>query len=511
LGEVVRLAGVGAKLIFRNKNIIPMKKITFLLIVGLLLGSFSCTNQFEEINTNPNVPLTVPPNLLLPGIIRDACNDVEGVTWGIGNIVVQYNSKIQFVNEDRYLWGEQNTIWNGMYTRLRDVNNLITIAQGNNQRRYEAIGLIIRSWMFSLLTDCYGDVPYSEAIKAKSDGINLPRYDAQEQIYTGILADLARANEIITQSNEAVTGDILFSGNVDRWRRLANSLRVRYLMRISDRRNVAADLQAILGNPAQNPLMASNADNAALTYLAAAPNQFPRHLSRVGSFDEFRSSQTMVNTLLQFNDPRLTVYSRPTNATIGSANPVYVGVPNGLDDVAALQFNGGSNFMSRIGTLFFEEAITPRGQQVARGVIMNYAELQFNLAEARQKNLISSGETRAYYEAGINASFGFAGVPVPANYLAQPGVAWDGANALTLIGTQKWLSLYYQGMEAWFDWRRTGIPRLVPGRSNLNQDRIPVRFIYPTSEQGLNAESRNAAVTRQGPDDINTRVWWDVR
>jgi len=191
-----------------------LKIFSFLLV---LLVSIGCTRQFEEINTNPNVPLVVPPNLLLPGMIRDACNDVESTTWGISNLAMQYNAKIQFVNEDRYLWGEQNTIWNGMYTRLRDVNNLINTARAGNQRRYEAVGLILKSWMFSLLTDSYGDVPYSEATKAKTDGINFPKYDPQEQIYAGILADLARANELIVQGNEALNGDILFAGNAARW------------------------------------------------------------------------------------------------------------------------------------------------------------------------------------------------------------------------------------------------------------------------------------------------------
>ncbi len=488
-----------------------MKKPNIYSFLLVLLVSFGCTRQFEEINTNPNVPLVVPPNLLLPGMIRDACNDVESTTWGITNLAMQYNAKIQFVNEDRYLWGEQNTIWNGMYTRLRDVNNLINTARAGNQRRYEAVGLILKAWMFSLLTDSYGDVPYTEATKAKTDGINFPKYDPQEQIYAGILADLARANELIVQGNEALNGDILFAGNAARWQRLANSLRLRYLLRISDRRNVAADMQAIVGNPAQNPLFISNADNAALNYLPAFPNQFPRHTSRVGSFDEIRSSETMVNTLLRLNDSRLTIFSRPTSATQSTPTPVYVGVPNGLNDVDALRFNGGSNFISRVGTLYFEDAITPRGIQVARGVIMTFAELQFILAEARQRNLISTGEARTYYENGIRASFEFYGLPVVPSYLTQENVAFDPANALVQIGTQKWISLYYQGMEPWFDWRRTNIPRLIPGRDNLNQNRIPVRFIYPTSEQGLNADNRNAAVARQGPDDINTRVWWDVR
>lgn len=468
----------------------------------------ACTDEFEEINTNQNVPLSVTPNLLLPAIIFDAVNSVEGNSWGIGNIVIQHTAKIQFVNEDRYLWGEFNGIWNTMYTKLRDVNNLENIAIANNQKNYEGVALILRSWMFSLLTDCYGDIPYTQATRAKEDGTFFPVYDPQEVVYDGILADLKRANEILGTSTEQIGGDILFAGDVMKWKKMANSLRLRYLMRISNRRDVAAQMAEILNNPGQNPIFQGNADNAALRYLANFPNQFPRHLSRVGSFDEFRVSKTLVDKLLALNDPRLTIFARPTNATAGSANPQFVGVPNGLNDVDALAFNGGSNFVSRIGSLFFEDAITPKGLDVARGVIMNYSELQFILAEAAQRGLIQ-GDVETFYKNGIQGSFGFYGLAIPDGYLDQADVALNNTDVLKKIADQKWISLFYQGMEAWFDWRRSGLPALTPGRDNLNNDRIPVRFIYPTIEQALNGTNRNQAVARQGEDNINTRVWWN--
>jgi hypothetical protein len=158
----------------------------------------------------------------------------------------------------------------------------------------------------------------------------------------------------------------------------------------------------------------------------------------------------------------------------------------------------------------------------ARGLIMTFSELQFILAEARQRNLISTGTAETYYLAGINSNFDFyrATVPsayninltVPASYFTQADVAYTGTNAelLNKIATQKWIALFFNGLEAWFDWRRSGLPALTPGASNLNSNRIPVRYIYPLSEQALNAAGRNAAITRQGADDINTRVWWDV-
>lgn len=486
-----------------------MKNIFFKIILALAVFAImpACTDEFEEININPNSPTTVNSALLLPQIQRDMVNAVIGEAWGIGNIVIQHTAKIQFVNEDRYLWGEINSIWNNVYDNMRDVNNIITQSEALNQNNYKGIALVMKSWMFSLATDAYGDVPYTEAARGK-EGFIYPKYDTQESIYAGILADLKTANEILGSTGEVVQGDVIFNGDVTKWRKLANSLRVRALMRISKKRDVSADLKGIVGDP-KNPLFASNADNAVYTYLANSPDQFPNHTNRIGSFNEFRGSKTLVDKLQALNDPRLPIFFRPTPDTQGKPNPVYVGVPNGLDDVAALQFNGGSQFISPVGEIYFEQAVSAKGLSIARGVIMTNAELQFLLAEAAEKGLIT-GDASRYYQEGIKASFEFYGLTPSDAYLTQTDVAYTGTSAekLVKIGTQKWIAFYYQGLEAWFDWRRTGIPAIKPGPSNQNNNMVPVRFRYPIIEQGLNAENRKAAVDRQGADDLNTKMWY---
>jgi hypothetical protein len=124
--------------------------------------------------------------------------------------------------------------------------------------------------------------------------------------------------------------------------------------------------------------------------------------------------------------------------------------------------------------------------------------------------LIKTASTaKFHYEEGIKAAFDYADVTMPANYLTSPGVAYSDANALTLIGTQKWIALFFTGLEAWFDWRRTGIPTITAGVDNVNGGKVPVRFAYPRSEQTLNPNSLNEAVARQGADNYNTKVWWD--
>jgi hypothetical protein len=480
------------------------------IIISIFLGTtfWACTQDFEEINTNNNAPVKVTSQLLLPDIQRDMINQVLGEAWGIGNIVIQHTAKNQFVNEDRYLWGEINGIWNTTYSRLRDIQNIIQLAEESGDNGTKAVAVIMRAWMYSLLTDTYGDVPYSEAIKAKK-GVFYPKYDTQEAIYEGILADLREANTLLADTKGVVGGDIIYNGNLSKWRKLANSLRVRYLIRISNKKSPATELSQIFSNSSNNPVFESNADNAVYTFKAASPDQFPLFSARSGSFNEFRASKFMLDTLKTLRDPRMTIFFRATPKTEGTANPEFIGIPNGLDDVAALTYAGGPDNQSRIGALFYEDAITSEGLKIAKGVIMTYAELQFLWAEAAAKGWIS-GNPEDLYSKGITASFNFYNLSVPASYANLPEVKLTGSQAdnLKKIGFQKWISLFFQGMEAWYDWRRTKIPALTPAVSNQNGGKIPVRFIYPIIEQGLNGNNRTEAVTRQGGDDINTLMWY---
>ncbi len=504
------------------KYIITTASVFFATVLG------SCTKDFSETNTNRNNPTSVTPDLLLSGVIRNIANQQVSDAWGIGNLVAQYHAKIQFVNEDRYLWNEQNGIWNSVYGNNRNLQNIFVAVENDSKSAYYGVGLILKSWMFSLATDAYGDVPYSEAGKAKTDGIYTPVYDTQEDIYTGILADLKKANEQLATANTSFSGDILYGGGaaaIIKWRKLANSLRLRLLMRISKKKNVNAEMQTIVGDPVNYPVFTGNADNAELKYFSAAPNQWPLYASRVGSFDEIRVSKTLSDRLTALNDTRLNVFGRPSQSSVTGGTPKIEGIPNGLGDVAALNYNGGPQGVSRVGYTFACLVCNDPGQAVPdpaapRAIIMNYAELQFILAEAREKGMISTGTADTYYANGITANFDYwkALVPaqysininMPAGYLTQPSVAYAGTQAdkLGKIALQKWIALYFNGLEAWFDWRRTGMPDIIPGASNLNGGKVPVRYIYPLAEQSLNGANRLKAVTAQGStDDINTKMW----
>lgn len=488
------------------KNNIFKSVVAAVVCLTLISG---CTKDFENINQDPNAITTITPDLLLPSIIRSSINTQLGEAWGIGTLVVQQTAKYQFVDDDRYLWDNKDNVWNAYYTYLRDVKKLSELAASSGQPAYNGVALILKSWMFSVLTDTYGDVPYTEATSADVE-IFKPKYDSQEVIYTGILKDLEEANTILATATSTIKGDLIYQGDLVKWRKLANSLRVRYLMRMSAKKDVAAALQAIISNPAQNPVFVSTAEDADYSYYAEAPNQFPNYTNRIGGFDEYRLSKTFGDVLQNFNDPRLAIFARPTSASVTAGKPQYVGMPNGLNDTEALNYNGGSNNISRIGSFYYENAISPAGLQVAKGYIMSFHELQFLLAEARFKNLISgSGSVQSYYESGIQAAFSYLALTMPGDYLSRPGVRFVEAEAMNQIMTQKWISLFYTGLENWFEWRRTGLPVLKAGPDNQNGGRIPRRLKYPLNEQLQNPQSLQEAVGRQGADNINTRVWWD--
>lgn len=483
-----------------------MKKIV-VIIACVALTVSGCTSEFKDMNVNPNAPVDVTPGLLLPNIIRTPINNLLDHAWSYGNTIIQHTAKRQFVNEDRYLWGDVSGPWNSGYSTLRDVRNMINAAEVAGQSNYVGIGLIMRSYIFSQLTDLYGDIPYTQAIKA-SEGIVLPSYDTQESIYTAMLADLKKANTLLGSSNETIDGDILYSGNITKWKKFANSLSLRLLMRISAKKNVQSQFSEIVNNPSQFPIFENNSDNAAITYLSVFPNQFPQATNRVGSFKEVTLSKTIADSLNAYKDPRIIVFARPTEESASTTTPLYAGLPNGMSDVDALNYGNNGRAISYVGTLWFEECFSARGIKIAKGVMMTYPELQFILAEASQKNLIS-GTALTFYENGVKASFDYFDTKMPDTYLTQSGVSLSSGNPLVKIATQKWISLFYHSMESWADWRRSGLPALKAGPSNLNGDRIPSRFMYPLSEQALNSANLNAAISRQGADDINTKVWWD--
>jgi hypothetical protein len=398
--------------------------------------------------------------------------------------------------------GSNSEYWSTIFRLLSDVRSMQEI-EGTNEA-YIAVGNIMRSYLFSQLTDMYGDVPYTEAINAL-DGNLSPAYDTQESIYmdseTGILAVLASSVETLKSTNFSIQGDMMFNNDLDQWIKFANSLRVRYYLRVSNKITDFSALQSIVAN---EDLMQSNVDNAVVPYLSSAPNQWPMSLAGLGLYQEHRMTQTVDSVLSLWNDPRVEVLYKPSEQSVQDGNPEYVGLLNGQSRETIADKGINLSNISLFGSIFRD---VPDGVDAQ---FMQYAELQFALAEASIKGFIS-GNATTYYEEGIRASFDYWGAALPADYFSRPSITLTGNSEedLVKIMTQKWLSLINNGHEAWFNVRRTGIPKLQPGPDNLNGGRYPMRYLYPESEQATNAENFQEAAQRIGGNTINSKGWWE--
>ncbi len=522
------------------ENIQKKAAACFIAILGLV-SFWGCTEDFEQINQNPNFPEQASPELLLPGVLRQMAYNWGNQGWEEGFTVVQYGARLQFTSGDRYNWSPTDNPYFDAYDSMRDIENVLRETEENTGlQNYYGVGLIIKSWIYSYLTDAYGDVPYTHAIEGITEDNITPAFTPQQEIYSGILADLESANRILTGADN-ISGDILYGGDVYKWRKFANSLRLRLLMRISnvDSATAVAGMNEIVSDPNTYPIFEGNMDNAAIQWNSDDPQ--PKFDTRSGSFDEVRLSLTLESRLKALNDRRLIVYAQPTSASgegIYSENlDDYVGMPNGLDDAAALSYSpsgnpaeAGSNFISRLGVLLTcracdEENASPTASQT---IIMDYAELQFILAEARERNFVSVGDAGQYYENGIRASFEYYTDRIIAggwneiatdlqnfdleDYLQQADVDYSGSTTekLEKVALQKWIALFYTGFEAWSDWRRTGMPEIVPGVDAANNRKVPVRFLYPNDVKSTNNANYQEAVNHMGGDDLNTRLWWDT-
>lgn len=468
---------------------------TYIYIFTILLLAHSCTKDFEDINTNGNEPESVAPDMILPYIIY------KGVDTDIsGSLVTQQMAAEAEYNADRgqYNWFD-SPYWN--YSLLNDVNNMIGEAERMDNENFKGIGLIFKSFLFSRITDCVGDIPYSEALKAKEE-IFTPKFDSQQSVYEGLLADLETANEQLDPNGSGISGDIMYNGDILKWKKFANSLHLRLLMRVSDKiPDAKTKIKAIVDNPGKYPIFESNNDMAALTYLPDSPNRYPNYDWTGLDAGEAVMGKPLVDTMLKYSDKRLTVIARPTEASTGSGNPQYVGVPGALPIDSANRYNGGVKNQSRLSKRYNEA-------NTEKGVYMSYAELQFILAEAAQKGWINK-DPKTHYENGIRGSFAYYGIADQAEaYIQGPLVTYNPSSGLIQIGVQKWISFFFNsGYEPYFDYRRTGIPYLEPGYGNRNGGKIPVRWKYPDSQQTFNMNNYQQVIQTQGPDNINTKMW----
>jgi Starch-binding associating with outer membrane len=466
------------------------------LVAGFVLALGACDKGLTEVNENPNAPTDVGAQFLLPQSIRFG---VEG-TFGGGEMLShtaiwpQHAVELQYPDEEEGIVraSRMQGYWDNYYRGpLADAQVVIDKGVETGSGTVEGVGMIWQTWLFHLVTDFWGDVPYSEALQA-NDGITTPAYDAQEQIYTGMIQALTDAVGKLGSGSDFGSGDILYGNDTMKWQRFANSLRMRLAMRMSEVSPGTAQAAFVAAYNAGG--FQSNADNAMLQW-PAAPYQNPLFENWQGR-DDHGISATMVDTLKSLADPRLELYAEPA-----AFDGEYRGLQNG--DITP---EHSLAWYSRIGNNWRADgAATPTA-------IMTYSEVLFLEAEAAARGWIA-GSPATLYADGIRANmtqWDAANAPTTDEidaYLAQPSIAYTRMEQIQL---QNWIGLFMNGAEAWSSVRRTGVPNLKAG-PDLTLSRIPVRFTYPTLEQSLNLDSYNAAVSRQGADALTTTVWWQVR
>jgi hypothetical protein len=479
----------------------------------------ACADGLTDLNQNPNSPPDVAAPLLFSSGIQSVVGRTLGSTffWDYTNAWSQHWAKIQYTNEDRYqLRPEANDgHWSGFYSGgLQDLHRVVLKGDSLNMPGWTAQGLVMQSWTMGIITDTWGDVPFSEAFAGMNAnegeaGAVQPAYDTQEEIYAQLFTDLRQANTILAGNVQLIgTGDLIYGGSRTEWRRFANSLRLRHAMRLSE-----VDAQTSI-NAAQEfrdalaaGVFTGNADNAMLRYEVSKPSNNPINEIFQTRLDH-TISKTMVDSLQALNDPRLPVYATlPAIHADEDPNDLsfYRGQTNGATSADA-------NFpaLSMLGDYFLEPN-TP-------AVLMSYAEVLFLRAEAAARGWTTEDAAEMYEEA-IRASMQFYGIESSRidAYLAQPRVMYAGGTVreqVRQIQMQKWIALFDNGIESWAEFRRTGFPELEPGPAALNNRILPTRFRYPNVEYAVNTANVNAAAAnlRNGSDAaMQSQLWWDRR
>lgn len=472
-----------------------MKKIFHLLYIVLALVVAGGCKKFDgSLNTDPNRPTKASGTQLIASAER-SLSDMSSSPFGVH--YPQHLSNTSFPDNSRYTTISFN--FSGWYTGpLMDLETVInsTTLDANEGPvvNQVAVAKILKAYIFWFLTDRWGDIPYSEALKGAANFT--PKYDKQQAIYNSLFTLLDEANAAIVTGN--IKNDILYNGDVTRWKKMGNTIHLLMALRLS---NVDAVKGALEFNKAvANGIMTANTDNFAYPHLADAANEnfWYTQMNRMGRL-WYAVSKPMVDTLLYVNDPRLPIFAN--RATSGANSGNYAGLPYGQTSTVT-----PGNFSLLGDKLRLQNAPV---------YLVTLAEAQFAMAEAAKRGWIPGGDVTAktnYDLAVTNSIVQWTGSNTGATVLlALPTVIYNPATAIKQIATQRWIHLFLHGYEAWAEWRRTGFPILIaaPG---ANGNLIPRREGYPLIERSNNTTNYDAAVASfpyGGADDLNARVWWD--
>lgn len=513
-----------------NKLKIIIATIVFALV------NHACTSDFEDINTNPNTTNVgdIQATGMFEPLLYNGAKFWQNYTWYWNNELIQFTAFTGGTTrqEHRYFISDANwqNVWNAYARYGNNVTHMYDLSIEQGDKSLEAIALTLKVLYMSNLTDMFGDVPYSEAFTArKLDGTTKPVFDTQQEVYEQMFEDLKAANAIYAENPVFIKPSLdgMYNGAMEQWQKFNNSLYLRLLMRVSGRAemDVATKISEVLNNSTTYPIFESNADNATVVFSGIDPYRSQFSDYNEGSFTSSgrklteqlirMTVMTDINGNETFVDPRLPIIGKKNPNVSVNPDNVWKGTISGVSEQDQSDADRGSAWLNT--------AVLARAE--APGTFMDYAEVQFILAEAALKGWIPGGEAAAktYYETAVTASVEkwaergqFSEVPVVVsnedinNLLASELASWDLAtNKYELIGNQKYLALFWVGMEAYHEYRRTGYPELTIGNGTVFNDYVlPTRFAYPTTTLATNAVNSEAAITHMGGNTMKTPIWW---
>ncbi|MDB5157611.1 MAG: hypothetical protein JWR50_2318 [Mucilaginibacter sp.] len=516
-----------------------MKNIFYKIVCIATLFSIllsSCTKNFDKINTDPiNTPNALPQQLLAPALVATvSANMLRNRSFNneLMQVTVSETDADGAIFRYDFPKSVSDNLWNAWYLQLTNFKDIYKIAGQplTLNKSYQGISLICQAWIYSLITDTYGDAPYSQSNLARDSSIFEPKFDRQKDIYAGIFKQLDTANTLLS-ANTAITAssDPIYNGSISKWRKFGNSLYLRLLLKLSGKSEVAADITAKIAqivntNASTYPIMTSNDDSAFLRWtggIYVSPYQTVREQDwrapAIGSY--------FIDHLITWNDPRLNI---STYATSGFNAWGIAQGSGGFSGVASGYAPGNGD--PKESYFYSNTSAVSLQTNPLTGLIMNYGELQFILSEAAAKGYIT-GSAQTYWQTGILSGLVFwvptwpnptaSGVPASLptinspefqKYLADAGLVWDDAapidTKMETIHVQKYYALFLEDLQQWFEYRRTGHPILPKGPGLKNGGVMPARMVYPVYVQSANPTSYKAAVAAQGTDAISTQVWW---
>ena len=482
-----------------------MKKAIIIFSVFALL--ISCTNDITGLNENTKEPTQVPADYLFSSAQKALVDQMTStnVNDNVFRLFVQYWTETVYTDESNYDITTRTIPDNHFQTLYRDVlkdlkeSKIILeseiyvgtpqeIADKNIIRNNKKVVIdILTAYNYSILVDTFGNVPYSQALDLKN--YPNPKYDDAETIYRDLLSKLTIAVSSIDTAQEGFdNADLIYGGDMSKWKMFANSLRLKLAINLDDTDHTYATSQAIAA--VTSGVITNSSDNATLKYLSVQPNTNPIYVDVVASGrDDFVPTSTIIDKMNALNDPRRAMYFTQIGGIYKGGTP-----GNG---------NTFANF-SHIGNMILAPTF--------EALLMDNSEVEFLLAEAVSRGIAVGGTVESHYDLAITASLNYWGVSASdiATYLAQPSVAYATATGTwkQKIGEQYYLALYNRGFESWTSYRRLDFPVLTaPADAAIAE--VPKRYTYPAEEQTLNNSSVKAASNAIGGNTMTTKIFWD--